>query len=980
MAEAGFAVVAIDHCITKPAFPITTLDLCSTTGQKIFWDLLQSPDLMGVHFGLPCGTASRARERKIPEHLRQLGVPEPPPLRSAMQPLGVDGLSGLNALKLQSANELYRLCARAVVHCIAHNIVVSIENPRNSHVWSALVAILRTEMSNDDCILYNQLSMVTFHSCCHGSSRQKLTGWLSTPEVYATLEARCANDHEHLPFGVALVQGRWHFDTSLEAAYPRLLAQRVAACLKAFLLKQGVQLTPQPKLHDLSTAAEGLQSKRHAALIPEYHHFCTLLESDKPPPNSKLTAPHQGGVSEEPKKGHVKYGIFHSPEQFLEKAMKLGHPMDTTKHLEDVTSAAVNHVLNTDPKLLKVQRKTALLKAKILAKKLEGDETKIHAGLSTSLQCVLADKKLLLWKELLEAHGYDDLGVLQFMFEGVELVGMPDAPACYPPKIVPASLTETDLRNTAIWRRKAMIGKRVTSGEDDHRAHLEETAAEEVAAKFLEGPFYSEDEVSARLGHNRWSIIRRFVLVQGAELKLRPIDDALEGQLNMGYTAVSYLKLQDIDYVVGMAMHLAEAITAGLQKFGSGRWQGKCLDLSKAYKQLAVKPEHRDLAVVFFRDTSDRTVFYIPNSLMFGSTAAVYAFNRVSRSLWFLLNKVLYIPCCVFYDDYTLFSPSESSEDADGVASDFLDLLGWRHARTGPKGLPFQEKFTVLGTEIDLGRISTGTVTLANKPGRVERIIKLLEHHMEKGSVTLHEAQVAHGLFRHACGFFAGRSFVQLCNELLSLGNPVVRSTTSQVKSVCSYAVEVLKCSAPRVVKCGLEKSPILVFTDGSWEKGEAGIGAVVLDQYTETRRVFAGVVEEPLIELWTKQTKHIICQIELYTMVLIRWLLKDFMRDRRCIFFVDNEAARFAAIKGSSDSATMKSLVRAFLAYDLTHPVFAWIERVASASNPADPPSRGKPLEACRMLGVDSWEPLSAPPELIKYLFDSLVCSRGKA
>ena len=114
--------------------------------------------------------------------------------------------------------------------------------------------------------------------------------------------------------------------------------------------------------------------------------------------------------------------------------------------------------------------------------------------------------------------------------------------------------------------------------------------------------------------------------------------------------------------------------------------------------------------------------------------------------------------------------------------------------------------------------------------------------------------------------------------------------------------------------------------------------------------------------------------------MVLIRWLLEDSMRDRRCVFFVDNEAARLAAIKGSSESASMKSLVRAFLAHELTHPIFAWIERVASASNPADPPSRGKPFEACKMLGIDSWEPLSAPRELIKYLFDSLVCSRGKA
>jgi hypothetical protein len=58
-------------------------------------------------------------------------------------------------------------------------------------------------------------------------------------------------------------------------------------------------------------------------------------------------------------------------------------------------------------------------------------------------------------------------------------------------------------------------------------------------------------------------VIRRFVLVQGAELKLRPIDDCLAAQLNRGFTSTSYLKLQDIDYVVGLSMKIAEAVASG---------------------------------------------------------------------------------------------------------------------------------------------------------------------------------------------------------------------------------------------------------------------------------------------------------------------------------------------------------------------------------------------------------------------------------
>ena len=87
--------------------------------------------------------------------------------------------------------------------------------------------------------------------------------------------------------------------------------------------------------------------------------------------------------------------------------------------------------------------------------------------------------------------------------------------------------------------------------------------------------------------------------MQGSELKLRPIDDCLESQLNQAFTSTSYLKLQDLDYTAGLAMKIAEAVSTGKQHHGSGCWLGKCLDLSKAYKQMGVNPAHRHLAVIF---------------------------------------------------------------------------------------------------------------------------------------------------------------------------------------------------------------------------------------------------------------------------------------------------------------------------------------------------------------------------------------------
>ena len=115
--------------------------------------------------------------------------------------------------------------------------------------------------------------------------------------------------------------------------------------------------------------------------------------------------------------------------------------------------------------------------------------------------------------ELLVKHGYDDLGVVEFMTKGVPLVGMHDTPRCYPELLRPATMTEEDLRRSAICRRKAMLA-RVHTSDPSHVKHLLETSEEELSLGFLEGPFFDEKQVTEFLGRDDWSLIRRFVLVQ----------------------------------------------------------------------------------------------------------------------------------------------------------------------------------------------------------------------------------------------------------------------------------------------------------------------------------------------------------------------------------------------------------------------------------------------------------------------------------
>ena len=115
------------------------------------------------------------------------------------------------------------------------------------------------------------------------------------------------------------------------------------------------------------------------------------------------------------------------------------------------------------------------------------------------------------------------------------------------------------------------------------------------------------------------------------------------------------LHLHDSDYIESLALHMASKAKNCGEKNGLLRWSGKTLDLSKADKQLPSHPDDRDLLLGIFLDEHGSPTYFIPNSMMFGSVAAVYACNRVSRASWFLLTRLLVLPAALFYDDFPLF-------------------------------------------------------------------------------------------------------------------------------------------------------------------------------------------------------------------------------------------------------------------------------------------------------------------------------------
>ena len=152
----------------------------------------------------------------------------------------------------------------------------------------------------------------------------------------------------------------------------------------------------------------------------------------------------------------------------------------------------------------------------------------------------------------------------------------------------------------------------------EQRSQLMQITLEDRDAGCL-GNLYSSEEVEALFGHSRWNEIRRFVLVQDGGNKLRSMYNALEGQWSVADGMSIQMEFQDAGYVTPQALFVARRLAKTLGARVKDPWRGRCLDLSKACKQVGVRNEHRDLRVILVPKADGSHTYFVSNSLILGS-------------------------------------------------------------------------------------------------------------------------------------------------------------------------------------------------------------------------------------------------------------------------------------------------------------------------------------------------------------------------
>jgi len=149
----------------------------------------------------------------------------------------------------------------------------------------------------------------------------------------------------------------------------------------------------------------------------------------------------------------------------------------------------------------------------------------------------------------------------------------------------------------------------------------------------------------------------------------------------------------------------------------------------------------------------------------------------------------------------------------------------------------------------------------------------------------------------------------------------------------------------PRSVPCGEGRPPILIFID--WlartktPESDAVKYSVTLPMVTPRtfgRCMWDGIRSKLFLP---GKKKQIVGQAELHPLTVALRFWQSALSGRDAVFFIDNDAARFGALKGSPPTAESAWLIYKFWSQAIEIGCHVWLHRVPSVSNPADGPSR---------------------------------------
>ena len=966
--DVGLEAVAVDQTSSRAEqFPIFQIDVTTVDGVdklESFIDV-EKDAILHAHFAPSCGTASRARGRPIPGQDPRSG---PQPLRSDQFPNGLPTLSPSERERVSKANESYKFTIRLIRKLLSLGISVSVENPKNSFFWQVTeVAALLRDLQHRHFTI--------FHHCMHGGKRDKQTAWWSwdprqpSSNMFASLALECDKQHSHEPWQpYKNAQGQVVFPTKEEAAYPKILCQRVACILKDVAIERGFsfsndleqQLQHKPQAATRQLFATQPRGHRLKPLVSEYGYYHILLATagedssvekfvHKLPKGAKVC--HRvlfpGGVSFDDmiqKHGTVSHtekwvtgeacevlyvGVPREPGDFIADAVRKGHPRDIIANVPEEVKRVIFEILSGDFKN-RFQCRAAFMR-KWLKRSLElrAAEQDLHEGMPSYLQKILSGKRLLLWKEILVDLGYPDAAIVDDVIKGFSLTGWSPRTGVFQPDVRRPNLSIPQLVSMSPGLNAAVVESLSNASPSEHDQLVWDETLAEVERGWLV-PSNSSGECF---------IAKRFPVPQ--KDKVRLVDDFSICGVNGAYGLREKLRVQAVDELCSYVAYMRDNVGDGAVP----KLVGRTYDLKSAYKQFGVDPWHADrLRIAVKRPTGGVGIFSAV-ALPFGATGSVSSFLRVSSSLTFIGVMALQVLWTNFFDDYTCVCVDGEESNVAFYVESLFRMLGIWFAETGSKAMPFGNVFKSLGLLFDLGPLCDGSFSLQHTDARKEELANSIEQLLIAKQCSPKDLERLHGRLIWFSAFIFGRMINQLVKQvsLLSLKKERILVFDDDFTAVLNELKCTISSAKPVTITRNLCKT-WYVFTDGAYEPGTdtpASVGGVLVSPSGSLVQCFGEEVPRLLVGLLLKFSDHPIYEVEVLPVLLALKLWMRFLSGCPTVFYLDNVAARASYIKGVGANNSATSFVKEFVQLESRLRIYSWFGRVPSHSNVADAPSR---------------------------------------
>ena len=550
-----------------------------------------------------------------------------------------------------------------------------------------------------------------------------------------------------------------------------------------------------------------------------------------------------------------------------------------------------------------------------------------------------------LWQEMVEASGLPDKKFVESLVQGFPLMGPIQESDCWP-KLDPShppELLEADLHIRAWDIRKKVIDKVRREKGGGFAAEVWMDSLSDVDKGFASGPFYHIDQLSEKLGTEHWIPMPRFGIKQGT--KVRAVDDASASGsgANSWSSMTEKLQVPSLDEIISNIRALRH--TCGSSPLG-----GWVVDEKKAFRQIAVHPDHRRISIIAVYDPClEKVAFFIMKGHPFGLTASVFNFNRRAHALKWVLSRLFLLLCLNFYDDHFGFCKNSLAEAECDLVKTIFHLLG----------VTVNEKFQ-WGNRLNLLGItySFSEEKLLVLRERKEALIQEILDILSSGSLAPGEAAKLRGKLGFVSGHLSGRHG-RSCLLALSErqyardGSSTVTLPIRRALRLWLTLLDSSHVSRPLFGEQNYNPADFLVFSDGYCPDPRPGVESspkatrvgwvcfqVPGPAQEEEVTYSSYTVPEHVISEWSSRRTQIM-MVEMLGAVMAVEQMSEKMEGKRITLFIDSEAAEAALIKGYSARSDINDLAGYMWDLVAQRDIGLYVARVPTDGNPSDGPSR---------------------------------------